>query len=794
MDNQSVTYREPPAVMASQALFETDGLSYDEYFKKIEEMISDLKISWSQEQRVNSLKIAIQLSKLLADTNQIKLYSRKYRVITEALKNFGQLIYSRIESKAIEGEGETMASSSTSNNISSQTSTINSRELAKETCRNWFLKVASIRELVPRFYTELTILKICDFLLKPSNLGSLIPEEEFYFQSLRRLTMSARGFGDPIVAVHSRLYLCRVAKQLIKWDDISCNSKLFDIILMNLNEIAILISRLDTTYVMRTIQTQHVDLGLYLESISSALQSIINLISSRNDLYTAQNGDHICYEAQLKFEQLYKCFIASLDNQNCSTISRDIIIHSITRALPPDIIANHAEEILNIIIKTYELNNKSRYASLDGKILSSTIYISIESFAHSLNASDKFESDSSAELKEFIFQSIKSILNDLSDHAESGRAPDDTLSANYLRCIKSWYSYADHYVNYENVDSFLGDFLVKAKKERRYVNIYPTLVDLVKIPVSSRKEIDEFRILFGTKSFSQLFELLHKDDIKLEASKWVLETIRSNLKLNQNSQRDLTSNKIADKITINFILKLFASINDSLSLLAADDDLEHLSQLVIYFLEMIVIQDYKEYLDFLSRCRSLVGNLNLVLEYLANIVLKLAVKFREHERKRNMRLDYLNGCLAFTFITAPAINNLTVRLNLYIEGSHLSLAHMSLSLADYYLKQSLMNVNEQLSSLEHRNGNAVQDTSTTNDIFYGNDRKAQVTVNKQLLKQMETLLDLFLKYEDHIDLKHKFELTSIIKKSFYHHSNLIECVKCLNVLDDNPNYNDDQQP
>lgn len=75
---------------------------------------------------------------------------------------------------------------------------------AKETCLNWFYKVASIRELLPRLYVEIAILKSYRFL-----------DKNDIKEALERLTKTIRGIGDPLVAVYARCYLCRVGMTVI---------------------------------------------------------------------------------------------------------------------------------------------------------------------------------------------------------------------------------------------------------------------------------------------------------------------------------------------------------------------------------------------------------------------------------------------------------------------------------------------------------------------------------------------------------------------------------------------------
>ena len=70
---------------------------------------------------------------------------------------------------------------------------------AKETCRNWFFKIASIRELLPRIYVEASILKCVNFL-----------SDETISKPINRLIGMTAGIGDPLVAIYTKCYICRV--------------------------------------------------------------------------------------------------------------------------------------------------------------------------------------------------------------------------------------------------------------------------------------------------------------------------------------------------------------------------------------------------------------------------------------------------------------------------------------------------------------------------------------------------------------------------------------------------------
>ncbi|XP_054284650.1 VPS35 endosomal protein-sorting factor-like [Macrosteles quadrilineatus] len=203
---------------------EEADLSQQEYAGRIDQLNKELVQAWNDDQRVKALKIAIQCSKLLVDTSVIQFYPSKFVLITDILDIFGQLVYNRLLVKS----ENTVPIRQGARNLSlpENFSPEMVPESAKETCRNWFYKIASIRELVPRLYVEAAILRCYSFLDK----GELV-------QALLRLTRMVRGIGDPLVAVYARCYLCRVGmtvhnieKQLLKenfYDFLSCYHQVF---------------------------------------------------------------------------------------------------------------------------------------------------------------------------------------------------------------------------------------------------------------------------------------------------------------------------------------------------------------------------------------------------------------------------------------------------------------------------------------------------------------------------------------------------------------------------------------
>lgn len=77
-----------------------NDLTQQEYQFRIEQLNQELIQAWKTDQRVKALKIAIQCTKVLADTSVISFYPSQFVLITDILDNFGKLVFERLRTKA----------------------------------------------------------------------------------------------------------------------------------------------------------------------------------------------------------------------------------------------------------------------------------------------------------------------------------------------------------------------------------------------------------------------------------------------------------------------------------------------------------------------------------------------------------------------------------------------------------------------------------------------------------------------------------------------------------------------
>ncbi|XP_011503755.1 PREDICTED: UPF0505 protein C16orf62 homolog [Ceratosolen solmsi marchali] len=280
------------------------GLTQQEYIIRIEQLNNELVHAWNSDQRVKALKIVIQCAKLLVDTSVISFYPSKFVLITDILEIFGKLVYKRLKIKAECIKPGFKASTSLPDNFTSDMVSEN----AKETCQNWFYKIASIRELVPRLYVEMAIIKAYNFLT--TNEFNTV---------LTRITRMIRGIGDPLVAVYARCYLCRVGFALRTSNPDFVKENFYDFI----NTYRQLFSQ-STKY---DLIKQNICLHSYLNLYTPALDWILQVLA-----VTA--SDSLLTEVFTRCKQ---------ESNNA------LLLNTILHSFKPIYIASHSLEFINLI-------------------------------------------------------------------------------------------------------------------------------------------------------------------------------------------------------------------------------------------------------------------------------------------------------------------------------------------------------------------------------------------------------------------------------------------------------------
>ncbi|KZV57468.1 hypothetical protein F511_34914 [Dorcoceras hygrometricum] len=304
------------------------GVSQQEYISRLHGLKNEIKQAWHADDRIKSLRLSIKVVRLLSDTHAIQCYPSLFVLVTDVMDMLGDLVWNRIKQKAeFDEDGQFIFP--LPDNFRAADVLVD----AKETSNNWFFKISSVSELVPRIYLELAISPCWRFLLDSS--------EEF----LQRLVAMTRGIADPLVSAYCRLYLVQCAQRLPKHD------KRYLIICIN-------------------------DLQVTLMRLMSAREATDGNILGSNTLPFALIEPTIEYLIRYLFKDLKQVGVGNMlvalgitinpamSFENCTCIS--IFLHHILKELPIGFTFINAVEILHLISYT---NDSSFDQCLNFKLL-----------------------------------------------------------------------------------------------------------------------------------------------------------------------------------------------------------------------------------------------------------------------------------------------------------------------------------------------------------------------------------------------------------------------------------------
>jgi hypothetical protein len=227
----------------------------------VKKLSSDLAAAWAKDERVGSLKIAIQIAKLLSDTTLPQFYPSIFVMVTEALDKFGDMVFKRLRTRADEGLAEAAAAAKKgpATKLPDHFTAADVPAVAKEICRNWFYKIACIREVLPRIYIEVALFKCYRFLTDTD-----------FLPILTRLGSIIRGIGDPLVSLYLRTYLVVVCGNVVPHLTSFAQSMLSDVL--------ITLSVIQEPYMIKELAKSNISSATYYHLLSPGVEWIVRTV------------------------------------------------------------------------------------------------------------------------------------------------------------------------------------------------------------------------------------------------------------------------------------------------------------------------------------------------------------------------------------------------------------------------------------------------------------------------------------------------------------------------------------
>ncbi|XGW19981.1 hypothetical protein V3C99_003643 [Haemonchus contortus] len=170
-------------------------ISLNEFVGHVNELRQRFLTAWEDNKRVESIEVITELARLLSAPTTPSFFPVQWILVTDIVDLFGEYVYDRLLLKANE-ERKAAGDGALPSNFESSDVPPNTVDVAK----NWFNKVEDIKEAVPRFYVETTLIG-CQRFLDSTCLRA----------SLLRLATMIEKFPHPLSAAYARAYICKIA-------------------------------------------------------------------------------------------------------------------------------------------------------------------------------------------------------------------------------------------------------------------------------------------------------------------------------------------------------------------------------------------------------------------------------------------------------------------------------------------------------------------------------------------------------------------------------------------------------
>ena len=727
------------------AVTEMGNLSQPEFVKRLEELKAGLVDAWEADQKVKALKMAIQCAKQLSSTAVLPYYPSKWALISDILDTFGGLVYRRLLNKANETDGGGGGGSN--------------REEVQETCRNWFFKISSIRELLPRFYIEAAILRVYSFLVvnedglgvgvgSRSTSGELLAAQ--YEAVFSRLSRMVRGIGDPLVATYCRVYLARVAVELAPRAKAVFTGLLYD----TFRSVGVVSgggggNQLLSVPVQQTLNGQKVDYRHYYTLFTPALDWMLACA-----LYKADG--RLLEEVVDVFRGLNSSSSSSsTSSSSCSCSS--LLLNSLLTAYPPAFILAHLRPFFDFIKHV----DKDCFVADEGhgataatavypqhllvKALGEALKVALASSSAVGSCGAEGLLGATAEERRQVLADVWRITRKLktAGGGRGGRWP-----AEYLSVLDTWAEIVAGRYGLAEVNELLGDVVAafssggggdSSSSSSNSSSSPPSAAALFSVlakVVRHGAERFHYSAFFSMSNLMAYLDLLHGgasgagsgktsetvndgEQLRVDACKLLVEAfIRSfnssnstsspkpfsnasteeseDLGEEESADSDLATSAAAttaDPVILNSLSFLCKSMHDSITALTLEDDKRQMAALIIGFLRRVSYgRDFEAQLAFLVEARaSFAGHLDAVLAWLVQAVARLAMETHAivggHHTKRTAA--FVNGCIAYAYITVPSIEEAPTRLWLYLTAAQVTLVNGALPQTDAFLKAAI---------------------------------------------------------------------------------------------------------